>query len=48
MPERPLLPGASLEGLPESGRLVVGYSGGADSTALAHWLMGQVPRERIL
>lgn len=48
MPERPLLPGASLEGLPESGRLVVGYSGGADSTALTHWLMGQVPRERIL
>ena len=47
MPE-PSLAGASLDGLPDSGRLVVGFSGGADSTALAHWLMGHVPRERIV
>ncbi len=36
--------------LPEhsDGIFVVGFSGGADSTALAHWLMGQVEKERIL
>lgn len=39
---------ASLEGAPPNGRLVVGFSGGADSTALAHWLLGQAGRERIL
>ena len=39
---------ASLEGAPPKGRLVVGFSGGADSTALAHWLLGQAGRERIL
>ena len=42
------LPGASLDGLPERGRIVVGFSGGADSTALAHWLLGRVERERVL
>lgn len=34
--------------LPEEGLLVVGFSGGADSTALSHWLMGRVEKERIL
>ncbi len=43
-----VLAGAKLPALPEAGRLVVGFSGGADSTALAHWLMGQVPKERIV
>lgn len=42
------LRGASLEGIPAAGRLVVGFSGGADSTALAHWLLDRVERERIL
>lgn len=41
------LRGASLKGIPETGRLVVGFSGGADSTALTHWLMNRVDRERI-
>lgn len=48
MGEAALLSGARTEGLPERGRVVVGFSGGADSTALAHWLAGQVARERIL
>ncbi len=34
--------------LPEDGLLVVGFSGGADSTALAHWLMGRAEKGRIL
>ncbi|MCI9193556.1 MAG: tRNA lysidine(34) synthetase TilS [Acutalibacter muris] len=34
--------------LPDNGLLVVGFSGGADSTVLAHWLMGRVQRERVL
>lgn len=34
--------------LPPEGQVVVGFSGGADSTALAHWLLGQVGRERLL
>ena len=42
------LKAAGLPGLPEKGRIVVGFSGGADSTALAHWLMGEVNKERIL
>ncbi len=37
-----------LSGLPETGLAVVGFSGGADSTALAHWLSGRIGRERIL
>lgn len=39
---------AFLPELPEGGLLVVGFSGGADSTALTHWLMGRVDRERIV
>ena len=34
--------------LPLQGRVVAGFSGGADSTALAHWLLGQAGRERLL
>lgn len=39
---------AWLPELPGEGLLVVGFSGGADSTALAHWLMGRADKERIL
>ena len=42
------LKAAGLPGLPEKGRIVVGFSGGADSTALAHWLLGQVGPGRLL
>ena len=37
-----------LSGLPQQGLVVVGFSGGADSTALAHWLMGQVDPDRLV
>ena len=43
-----LLSAARAQLLPPAGRLVVGFSGGADSTALAHWLMGQAEPGRIL
>lgn len=43
-----LLAAADLSGLPGSGLIVVGFSGGADSTALAHWLMGKVDPARIV
>lgn len=46
--EKEPLANASLIGLPDSGRVVIGFSGGADSTALAHWTMAQIGRERIL
>lgn len=39
---------AWLPELPGEGRLVVGFSGGADSMALAHWLMGRVDKRRIV
>lgn len=39
---------ADLSALPEEGLLVVGFSGGADSTALAHYLSEHVQQERIL
>ena len=38
---------ADLSGLPPEGLAVVGFSGGADSMALAHWLSGKLPRERL-
>lgn len=34
--------------LPGDGLLIVGFSGGADSMALAHWLMGRVDKRRII
>lgn len=37
-----------LSGLPQDGLVVVGFSGGADSTALAHWMMGQVDPARLV
>ena len=37
-----------LSGLPQEGLVVVGFSGGADSTALAPWLMGQVDPARLV
>ena len=37
-----------LSALPPKGLLVVGFSGGADSTALAHYLSEYVEKERIL
>lgn len=43
-----LLASAWLNGLPERGRVVVGFSGGADSTALAHWLSERIEGNRIL
>lgn len=42
------LAGADLSGLPGEGLAVVGYSGGADSTALAHWLMGRIEPRRLV
>ena len=39
---------ADLTGLPRHGLVVVGFSGGADSTALAHWLMGKIDPERMV
>ena len=35
-------------GLPPRGRVVVGFSGGADSTALAHWLLRKVEPSRLV
>ena len=37
-----------LTGLPEHGLVVVGFSGGADSTALAHWLMERIDSKRMV
>ena len=39
---------ADLSALPREGLLVVGFSGGADSTVLAHYLSEHVAKERIL
>lgn len=43
-----LFSNGDISGLPECGLAVVGFSGGADSTALAHWLMGQIDPKRIV
>lgn len=40
--------GADLSGLPQQGLVVVGFSGGADSTALSHYLLGKVSPERLV
>ena len=39
---------ADLRGIPEKGLVIVAFSGGADSMALTHFLMGQVAGNRIL
>lgn len=48
MSEAGLLARADLSGLPDRGAAVVGFSGGADSTALAHWLLQHIGKERIV
>lgn len=47
MGDLPALSG-DLSHLPEDGRVVVGLSGGADSCALAHWLVRTLGPERLL
>lgn len=39
---------ADISALPSEGVVVVGFSGGADSTAMAHWLAGKIAPERII
>lgn len=39
---------ADLSGLPPEGLAVVGFSGGADSTALAHWLCEKIGPQRVV
>ena len=39
---------ADLSGLPDRGLVVVGFSGGADSTALCHWLLDRVDPRRLV
>ena len=39
---------ADLSGLPPEGLAVVGFSGGADSTALAHWLCEKIGPRRVV
>ena len=43
-----ILPAADLTGLPPHGLVVVGFSGGADSTALTHWLTKNIDPARIV
>lgn len=43
-----LLRDADISALPETGRIVVGFSGGADSTALLYYLALRLGRERLL
>jgi len=43
-----LLEAADLRGIPEKGTVIVAFSGGADSMALTHFLMGRVSKDRIL
>lgn len=37
-----------LSGLPPEGRVIVGFSGGADSTALSHWLTTRIDPSRLV
>ncbi len=48
MSKEDLLGAAELSGLPDRGLAVVGFSGGADSTALAHWLKRKIGPVRIV
>lgn len=43
-----LLEAADLRGIPDTGVVIIAFSGGADSMALTHFVMGRIPKERLL